>query len=93
MAVKQEERLCHEVGVVREFTYQSDRMSAGGRCEAVVTAKTRCECLYVRKCDELLYGKRFPLKLKRAIYKSYVRPSNMHRSEARCLKENEMGIL
>ena len=38
-------------------------------------------------CSELLYGRGFPLKLKEAIYKSYVRPSILYGSEARCLKE------
>ena len=28
---------------VSEFTYLGDRVSAGGGCEAVVTARTRCE--------------------------------------------------
>ena len=41
-AVEQEEKLCDEVETVREFTYLGDRVSAGGGCEAVVTARTRC---------------------------------------------------
>ena len=41
----------------------------------------------------MLYGKRFPLKLKGAVYKSYVRPAILHESEAWCLKESDMGIL
>ena len=41
-AVKQEERLCDEVETEREFTYLGDRVSAGGGCEAAVTARTRC---------------------------------------------------
>ena len=40
VAVKQEERLCDEVETVRESTYLGDRVSAGGGCEAAVTAKT-----------------------------------------------------
>ena len=36
--VEQEEKLCDEVETVREFTYLGDRVSAGGGCEAVVTA-------------------------------------------------------
>ena len=38
--VEQEERLCVEVETVREFTYLGDRVSAGGGCEATVTART-----------------------------------------------------
>ena len=37
-AVEQEEKLCDEMVVVREFSY----LSAGGGCEAAVTARTRC---------------------------------------------------
>ena len=37
-AVEQEEKLCSEVETVREFTYLGDRVSAGGGCEAAVTA-------------------------------------------------------
>ena len=45
------------------------------------------------ECDELLYGRRFPLNLKGAVHKSYVRSAILHRSEAWCLKESEMRIL
>ena len=41
----------------------------------------------------LLYGRRFPLRLKGAICKSYVWPAILYGSEAWCLKEGEMGIL
>ena len=44
-----------------------------------------------RECGEL-YGRRFPLKLKAAVYKSYVRPDILHRNKAWCLKQNKMGI-
>ena len=64
-----------------EFTYLGDSVSAGGGCEAVVTARTRCRWLKFWWCGELLYG-RFPLKLKGAVYKSYVRPAILYGSEA-----------
>ena len=41
----------------------------------------------------MLYGRRFPLKLKWAVYRSYVRPAILYGSAAWCLKEIEMGIL
>ena len=41
----------------------------------------------------MLYGRRFPLKLKVAVDKSYVRPAILYGCEAWCLKESEMGIL
>ena len=39
------------------------------------------------------HGRRFPLRLKGAVYISYVRPVILHGSEAWCLKESEMGML
>ena len=39
-AVEQEEKLCDEVETAREFSYLGDRESAGGGCEADVTART-----------------------------------------------------
>ena len=40
--MEQEEKLCDEVETVREFTYFGDRVSVGGGCEVVVTARTGC---------------------------------------------------
>ena len=60
--MEQEEKLCDEVETVNEFTYLGDQVSAGGECEAAVTARTRCGC------GQLLYGRRFPLRLKGAAY-------------------------
>ena len=45
------------------------------------------------ECGKLLYGRRFPLRLKGAVYKSEVRPAILYGSEAWCLKESEIGIL
>ena len=45
---------------VSEFTYLGDRVSAGGGCEAVVSARTRCVWVKFWECGELLYGRRFP---------------------------------
>ena len=55
---------------LREFTYVGDRVSVGGGCEAAVTARTRCGWVKFRECSELLYGMRFPLRLKGTVYKS-----------------------
>ena len=41
----------------------------------------------------LLDGRRSHLKLKEAVYNSYVPPAILHGSEAWWLKESEMGIL
>ena len=66
-AVEQEEQLCDKVETVREFTYLCDSVRAGGGCEAAVTARTRCGWVKLRECGELLYDRRFPLKLKGAV--------------------------
>ena len=53
-------------------------------------ARTRCGWVKFRECGALLYFRRFPLKLKGAVYSSYVRPAILYGSEAWCLKESEM---
>ena len=68
--------LCDEVETVREFTYLVDGVSV----------RTRCGWVESRECGELLFDRRFPLKLKGAVYKGYVRPAILCRSEAWCLK-------
>ena len=75
--MEQEEKLHHEVETVGEYTYLGDRVSAGGGCEAAVTARTSCGWVKY-ECGELLYGSRFPLRPKRAIYKSYVWPAILY---------------
>ena len=89
--MEQEVKLCDKVETVREFTYLGDRVCASGYCEAAVPARTRCGMVKFRECSEFLCGRRFPLKLKRAAYKSYVWPAILYGSEAWCLKR-EMGI-
>ena len=92
VAVEQEAKLFDEVETVGEFTYLGDRVSAGGGCEVVVTARTRCWWVKFMECGELLYG-RFPLRRKGTVCKSCVMPAILYVSEAWCLKESEMGIL
>ena len=91
--MKQDVKLCDKVESVRELTYPGDRVSAGGGCEAAVTVTTRCGCVNFMEFDELLYGRRFSLSLKGAVYKIYLSPAMLYGSEAWCLKESEIGIL
>ena len=84
--MEQEVKSCDEVKTVIEFTYLCDRVSAGGGCEAAVTARKRCGLAKSRECSELLYDKRFPLKLKGAVHRLYVWPAILPGSEAWCLK-------
>ena len=58
-----------------------------------MTARTRCGWVKFRVCSELLFGRRFPLRLKEAVYESYVSPTVLYGSEGWCLKESEMDIL
>ena len=71
---------------VREFTYLGDMVCAGRGCKAVVTARRRCWWVKLRRCGELLYKNRFPVRLKGAVYKSYVMPALLCGCEAWCLK-------
>ena len=91
--MEQEEKLCDDVETVREFTYLGDSVTAGGGCEAAVTACTRCGWVRLTEYGELLYGRRFPLRLKGAVYGSYVSPAKLYGSEAWCLKESDIGNL
>ena len=58
-----------------------------------MAARTRCGCVRFMEYGELLYGRRFPLRLRGAVYRSYVNPEILYGSVAWCLKESEMGIL
>ena len=68
-------------------------MSESEECETRVTVRTRCGWVKIREYGKLLYGKRFPLKVREAVYKGYVCPTILYGSEAWCLKECEMGNL
>ena len=78
---------------MKSFCYLGDRLNASGGSEAVVTARTRIEWIKFGECGELLYGRRFLLKMKERIYQSCVRLAMLYGSETWCLKENEMAIL
>ena len=91
--MEQEEKLCDEVETVWKFTCLVDRVSVVGVCAAAVTARTRCGLVKFSEGDKLLYGRSFALKLKGAVYWSYVRLAILYGSEAWCLKESEVRIL
>ena len=58
-----------------------------------MTVRTGCGWVGFSECGKLLCGMRFPLMLKGAAYKSYVRHAIMYGSEVLCLKESDIGIL
>ena len=90
--MEQKETLCDEVETVREFTYLGDWVSARGGYEAAVPARARCGWFKLRGCGELLYG-RFPLKLKMAVYRSYVRSPILYGNETLCLKKQDWSFM
>ena len=55
-------------GNSKEFVYLGGWLSAGVEYEAAVTARTGCWLVKFWQCGELLYGRRFPLRLKWAVY-------------------------
>ena len=78
---------------VKSFNYLRDRLNTSGKSEAAVTAKTRIGWIKFRECWELLYGRKFLLKIKGKIYHSCVRSAMLYGSETWCLWEKEMAIL
>ena len=58
-----------------------------------MTARVRAGWMKFRECEQLLSGKRFPLRLKGMVYRMCVRPAMLYGSETWCLNENEMSIL
>lgn len=92
-AVEQIEKLCDEVETVEYFTYLGDRVNASGGCELAVTARARLGWAKFRECGELMYGRKFTLKMKGKVYRCCVRPVMLYGSETWCLNENEINIL
>ena len=81
-----------QVDFVKSFCYLGDRLNASVGSEAAVTARKRIEWIKFREYGELLYGRKFSLKMKR-IYQSYVRPAMLYGRQTWSLRENEMAIL
>ena len=72
----------HEVETVNGFCCLGDRINASGGCEVAVTARVRIGWVRFRECGELLLGNRFPLKMKRKVYRCCVRSAILYGSEA-----------
>ena len=58
-----------------------------------VTARLRCVLVKFKKCGKLLWTKLIHLRLKMAVYMSYLRPAILYGSEAWCLMESKITIL
>ena len=68
-------------------------MNSGGGCVAAVTSRNRLGWVKFIECQDLLCGKKFPLKIKGIEYKSYVRSAMLYGSKIWSLGQNEIGIL
>ena len=86
------EVLCDEAETVKGFCYLGNRLNASGRCETAVISRVRIGCMKFRECGELLRG-RFPLRMKKMVYRSCVRSAMLCGSETWCLRDSEMAIL
>ena len=87
------EKLHDDVETVTEFSYQGDRIDSEGGCVADVKSRTRLGWVKFGECQDLLCGKKFPLKIKGIVYKSCVKSAILHGSETWSLGQNEIGIL
>ena len=60
---------------------------------AAVAAGTRCGRVKFMECSDLLYGRRFPLRLKGAVYECYMRPVILYGSEMRILQRTGRSVV
>ena len=82
-----------QVDFVKSFCYLGDRLNASGGSEATVTVRTRIGWIKFKECGELLYGRKFSLKIKGRIFQSCIRSAMLYGSKTWCLGKNEMAIL
>ena len=76
------EKLCDKVETVNGFCYLGDRLNASGGCEVALTTRVRIGWVRFRKCEELLVGNRFPLKMKGKVYCVCIRSAILYGSKA-----------
>ena len=82
------EELCSDVEPVNAV-FLERRINACGRCKVVARAGWK----KFRECEELLCGKRFPIKINGKFYQCYVRLAILYGNKTWCLKESEMAVL
>ena len=82
-----------QVDFVKSFCYFGDKLNTSSESEAAVIARIRTGWIKYRECGELLYGRKFSLKMNGRIYQSCIRSAMLYGSIMLCLKENEMAIL
>ena len=81
MAMKKMEQFCNGTEEMRGLCCLDDRKNASGGYEAAATARAKFVWIKFRKCGEILYGRKFSLKMKENIYKTCVRSPMLYCSE------------
>ena len=76
-----EEIFSNQVEFVKSICYLGNRLNASGGSEAAVTARNRIGWIKFRECGELLYGRKFLLKMKGRICQSCVRSAMPYGSD------------
>ena len=69
---KSVEILCDKVETAKGFCYLGDRLNASAGCETDVTSRGKIGWMKFREYRELLLGRRFSLRMKGMVYRSYV---------------------
>ena len=83
----------HNVETATKFSYLGDRIDSGGGFVAAVTSSTRLGWAKFRECQDLLCGRKFPLKMNGIVYKSCVRSAMLYGGETWSLGRGEIWIL
>ena len=66
---------------MKSFCYVGCWLDASVGSEAAVTARTRTRWMKFRECGELLYGRKFSLKMNERIYQSCERFAMLYGSK------------
>ena len=65
---QQQQQRMHET----YFSYLGNRINLGGGCEATVTHRIRIGWAKFREYQDLLFRRKFPLKIKGIVHKSFM---------------------
>ena len=84
------EKLNDDVETVEGFCYPRNALNASGGSEMTVVARTRIGWMRFQECGEVLYERKFLLKIKRKVYQICVRLAMLRGSETWYLREREV---
>ena len=77
-----------QIDFMKSFCYLVDRLNPSGGSEAAVTARTRIGWIKLREYGELLYRRKFSLKMRSKIYRSCVDQSKGAEGESQESQSN-----